>query len=596
MKTILVILTAALIVALPFLFRKPTDLGDWRSGDPVLVIISPHNEAVRYEFGEAFSRWHREQFDRPVKIDWRMIGGTTEIMRYLASEYVNSMKGYWQRRGETWPADGADLILDRSFNPDKPPAAALTNEPARSGFERQKKLYTAFRSADAPDAVSCGVDLFCGGGSYDHNNAARQGLSVAPWTAEQRRQPEIAALLNAFPAQFGGETWRSDIFFGTVLSTFGICCNPERLRDLGITTPPAAWRDLADPRLYTQVGLADPTKSGSVAKAFEMIIHEQCWRAVIAAGFTPGQVASNEAAIARARLPPGQLPPAVPAAYQAAVEHGWLEGVNLVRIIGANAHYFTDSAGKVTMDVNAGVVATGVAIDFYGRFQAETERAPDGTEHMTYRTPDGGSSVSADPTSLLRGAPHRELAVRFLTFALSPEGQKLWDYRPGTPGGPKRFALRRLPIRRDFYPSDDAATPSAYTNHQPYLSDNLADPHINPYAIGAQFTYQQRWTGAHFGLQRDLVRAMCMDSGDELRAAWKAILDHGGPEKNPRAMALLLQMPDQPAPLDWRSAIGEYRQIDRLTCLREWTAFFRTSYRKAQEAAEPLEKVSDRPL
>jgi len=585
MKYLIVILAAALLVALPFLFRKPTDLGDWRTGDPVLVIISPHNEAVRYEFGEAFSRWHREHYSRPVKIDWRMVGGTTEIMRYLASEYVSSMKGSWTRRGEIWPADGAELILDRSFNPDKPPAEIATNETARAHFERQKKLFSAFRNTDDPQTVSCGIDLFCGGGAYDHNNAARQGLTVAPWTAEERKQPEVAALVNAFPAQFGGEVWRSDVFFGTVLSTFGICCNPERLRDFGIATPPVAWRDLADPRLFGQVGLADPTKSGSVAKAFEMIIHEQCWRTVTAAGFTHEQVASNEAAIAKARLPPGELPPSVPPEYQAAVERGWLDGVNLVRIIGANAHYFTDSAGKVTMDVNAGVVAAGVAIDFYGRFQAETERAPDGTERMLYTTPAGGSSVSADPTGLLRGAPHRELAVRFLTFALSLEGQKLWNYRPGTPGGPIRYALRRLPIRRDFYPSDDPAIQAACASNRPYLSDDLSDPRIDPYALGAQFTYQPRWTGAHFDLQRDLVRAMCIDSGDELRAAWGAILAHGGPEKNPRAMALFRQLPDRPAPLDWRSALGAYKRIDRLARLREWTAFFRKRYEEARAAA-----------
>ena len=585
MKYFLVILAAAVIVALPFVFRKPTDVGDWRNGDPVLVVISPHNEAIRYEFAEAFSRWHREHYGRPVKIDWRSIGGTTEIMRYLAAEYTSSMQGFWTRRGESWPADGADLILDRSFNPDKPPAAALTNETATSRFERQKKLYTAFRSIDAPDAVSCGIDLFFGGGTYDHDKAARQGLCVAPWNAEQRKQPEVAALVNSFPSQLGGEVWRSDVFFGTVLSTFGICSNPDRLRDFGITTPPATWRDLANPRLFGQVGLADPTKSGSVAKAFEMIIHEQCWRAVLAAGFTREQVASNEAAIAKARLPPGQLPPAVPPGSQAAVERGWLDGINLVRSIGANAHYFTDSAGKVTIDVSAGVVAAGVAIDFYGRFQAETERAPDGRERMLYATPVGGSSVSADPVSLLRGAPHRELAVQFITFALSLEGQKLWNYRPGTPGGPKRFALRRLPIRRDFYPSDDPAIQAACASNQPYLSDNLADPQVNPYALGAQFTYQPRWTGGHFGLQRDLVRAMCLDSGDELRAAWKAILDHGGPEKNPKAMALLQQMPDRPAPLDWRSAIGDYKQIDRLAYLREWTAFFRKRYDEARQAA-----------
>jgi ABC-type Fe3+ transport system substrate-binding protein len=33
---------------------------------------------------------------------------------------------------------------------------------------------------------------------------------------------------------------------------------------------------------------------------------------------------------------------------------------------------------------------------------------------MHYVTPAGGSSVSCDPIGLVRGAPHRELAVRFI--------------------------------------------------------------------------------------------------------------------------------------------------------------------------------------
>ena len=108
-----------------------------------------------------------------------------------------------------------------------------------------------------------------------------------------------------------------------------------------------------------------------------------------------------------------------------------------MRRIGANARYFTDSASKVPIDVSTGDAAAGLAIDFYGRYQAETSKAPDGAYRMQYVTPEGGSSVSADPISLLRGAPHRELAVRFIEFVLAPEGQRLWTYAPGTRGGPQ---------------------------------------------------------------------------------------------------------------------------------------------------------------
>ena len=43
------------------------------------------------------------------------------------------------------------------------------------------------------------------------------------------------------------------------------------------------------------------------------------------------------------------------------------------------------------------------------------------------------------------------------------------------------------------------------------------DPSINPYAIAEQFVYHPRWTASHFGVHRDLVRAMCIDSAAELQ-------------------------------------------------------------------------------
>lgn len=596
MKSMLVILVAAFVVALPFIFRRPPEVGAWRSGDPVLVVVSPHNEAIRQEFGEAFSRWHETHHGQPVRVDWRAIGGTTEIMRYLESEYVAAVQAWWRRQRHDWPAGGGDLMLDRRFDPRQPPAAEADDR-TRQRWEAQRTLWSAFRATDDPAAFTCRIDLFFGGGTYDHDKAARQGLCVPPWPGATPADlmatngPAAGLLVDdrgreLIPVARSGEVWRSEVFYGAVLSTFGICYNPDRLRDLGIDTPPHAWQDLTDPRLYGQVGITDPTKSGSVAKAFEMIIQEQCQAAVRAAGFDAAQVTAFEAAIRKARLPAGEIPDGVPTAYQEAVEQGWLAGVNLVRRIGANARYFTDAAGRVPIDVGTGAAAAGIAIDFYGRFQAESSRAPDGTARLIYVTPPGGSSVSADPISLLRGAPHRELAVRFMTFVLSAEGQKLWNYRPGTPGGPRRFALRRLPIRRDFYPAEDPLWQAAAAAHRPFTSDDLADPGIDPYRLAAAFEYQPRWSAAHFGIQRDLVRAMCLDSGDELRAAWRAILDHGGPEAQPAAMAVLERLPDDPLPLTWRSAITGYASVSRMDYLRRWTAFFRARYREARAVAE----------
>jgi ABC-type Fe3+ transport system substrate-binding protein len=571
MKLWLVILVAVLVVALPFIFKREAETGSWREGDPELVVVTPHNEAIRQEFAEGFSTWHRERFGTPVRVDWRAIGGTTEIMRYLASEYTSSAKRFFKGQKIAWPANGAEVTLART----------------RPAAPDEWALWQAFRACDSPEEITCHMDVFFGGGVYDHEKAEKQGLTVPAWgeTGPPAGLFEDTSGRVLIPREMNGEVWRGDAFYGNVLSAFGICYNTDRLADLGIAQPPAAWEDLTDPRYFGKLGLADPTKSGSVAKAYEMIVHTRCARAVADAGFSREQLRQFEASIGGAKRPAGVLPPEVPQAYQDAIERGWREGVCLLRRLGANASYFTDAAPKVPLDVSTGAAAAGIAIDFMSRFQAEMSTPPGKPPVMFYTTPVGGSSVTADPLSLLRGAPHRELAVRFIEFVLGEEGQRLWNYRAGAPGGPRRFALRRLPIRRDFYPADEPAVDAVAEARRPYLADPLWLPETDAYHLGASFLYEPRWTAVHFGIQRDLIRAMCMDSGDELRRAWRAILENGGPAANPEAIRVLEALPPFPVPLTWRSAIEEYAKVPRLEYLREWTAFFREQYRRAEAAA-----------
>lgn len=569
-------LLAAVVIALPFALRRPETASRWQPGDPELVIVTPHNEAIRGEFALAFSRWHEQRHGRPVRVDWRAIGGTTEIARYLTSEYIASARAWWTRAGRSWRAGLGEAMVDRKLDPAQPPSPEAL------------ELWRAFRSSDDPEALTCGIDLFFGGGEYDHQVARGQGLTVAPWGTN----PPPAGLFATadeqvlIPKKISGESWWSDTYFSTCASTFGICYNHDRLRELGLDRAPEQWTDLADPRYFRTLGLADPTKSGSIAKAFELIIHQQCHRAARAAGYADAEIGDFEAAIRDARLPPGRLPPEVPSRYQESIEAGWRDGLRLVQRLGANARYFTDSASKVPIDVSAGLCSAGLCIDFYGRFQAENTRAPDGAERMAFVTPLGGTGASGDPISLLRGAPHRELAVRFIEFLLGEEGQRLWCYRPGTPGGPVRYALRRLPVRRDFYPSPDPAGQAAHERHQARSADDLADPHVNPYAVAQQFNYHPRWTTQHFSILRDLVRAMCIDSEHELKAAWSALIAAGGPERHPDLAARLAELPSRPEPVTWTSALGYARAHDRLDYMREWTEEYRARYRAvAQEAA-----------
>ena len=95
MRNAVILAVLAVIVALPFAFRQETGVREWREGDPVLVIITPMNEAIRHEYAQAFSRWHAARYGAPVKVDWRNIGGTSEIARYLTSEFVSAFRAWW---------------------------------------------------------------------------------------------------------------------------------------------------------------------------------------------------------------------------------------------------------------------------------------------------------------------------------------------------------------------------------------------------------------------------------------------------------------------------------------------------------------------
>lgn len=52
-----------------------------------LIIISPHPESIETEFGSKFEKWYEEHTGRPVKTDWRDVGGTSSNFRFIESEF-----------------------------------------------------------------------------------------------------------------------------------------------------------------------------------------------------------------------------------------------------------------------------------------------------------------------------------------------------------------------------------------------------------------------------------------------------------------------------------------------------------------------------
>jgi iron(III) transport system substrate-binding protein len=254
------------------------------------------------------------------------------------------------------------------------------------------------------------------------------------------------------------------------------------------------------------------------------------------------------------------------------VAEGWVEGLRLLQGIAANARYFTDSAQKVPIDVAAGNCAAGMCIDFYGRQQVEALARRSGSSRMAYRSPPGGTVFSVDPIGLLRGAKNAEAGRAFIEFVLTPEGQRLWNQRPGTEGGPERYALRRLPVRTDAYA-------------EPGVSALRSDPEENPYAISDPLVYRPEWTAGLFGELRFIMRVMCLDSHPELAAAWREVIAAGSP---PEALAALRDL----TPVDYAAASDRIKKalrakdkVEELRLARELGTYFRNQYAKAAELA-----------
>jgi ABC-type glycerol-3-phosphate transport system substrate-binding protein len=213
-----------------------------------------------------------------------------------------------------------------------------------------------------------------------------------------------------------------------------------------------------------------------------------------------------------------------------------------------------------------------MCIDFYGRFQSEAVKIGDSQSRLQYFTPIGGSSVGVDPIGLFRGAPHPELAKEFMAFVLSLEGQKLWNFKVGTPGGPTKYALRRLPVRKELY--------------APEFTAFRSDPETFPYEEAKSFTYHEKWTGPLFNSLRFIVRVSCIDSHDEQAAAWQALIDADFP---PQATAAFLDV----SAIDYPTAMKKIapvlkskKRLEEVQLAAELGEVFRDQYRRAMQLAK----------
>jgi iron(III) transport system substrate-binding protein len=532
LKQVCIVLALVATVALPFALR-PAQRALAKADDTV-VIITPHNEATRFEFGRGFQEWYRERTGRTVTVDWRVVGGTSEIARVVEGAYHAAFERQWTAKaGRRWSAD----IQAGYVNGKLAAEAPETVRAARAEFLASE--------------VSCGIDLFFGGGTYDFERQAQAGRLVPSRVRQTHPQWFTDAVI---PRMWAGERYWDDAgcWVGNVISSYGILYNTDALRRLNLA-PPTSWAELGGAGYWGTLALCDPTKSSSMAKAFENIVQQEIWRGLPAEGAGGGGATARQA-----------------------VGDGWSRGLQTLLRISANARYFTDSSQKPPIDVAQGDCAAGICIDFYGRAQAEAVAAR-GTARLGFVTPRGGTVNSVDPIGLLRGAPHREVAERFIEYVLTTEAQKLWNFKVGTEGGPERFALRRMPVRRDFY-----------TNTE--WKSLRSDPDGAPFDDPNPLVYRPEWTGHLIRELAFVVRVMCLDSHEELKAAMRAINEAATrePARAEAALATLLQV----KAVDYEQVNGRIRQtlnarnkVDEVRLATELGEAFRRQYREAEAMA-----------
>ncbi|MDB5329753.1 MAG: hypothetical protein JWP03_904 [Phycisphaerales bacterium] len=509
------------VLAAPFAMRRAVlhENAARQSSSPDglrLVVITPHNQDIRNEFGRAFDAWHQAHYHSPGVIDFRVPGGSNDVKRVLEASY----RAYRDPSGKIRPDmvpdidvafGGGDYFFDQELKP--------------LGILQPIRIDPALLHAAFPTPTLAGVKL------YD-TTVAPDGTPTPQW-------------------------------IGVCLSSFGIVYNPDVYHGLGLPVPSArnGWHDLTDPRLAGLVALADPAHSGSAAVAYLMVVQRT--------------MADAEAEVFKKFPAIKALPKAEMAKnpeYRRAIAAGWKRGMSELLKIAANARYFTDSSPVVPMDVSRGEAAAGVAIDFYARVTEESV----GSDRVAFVAPIGATAITPDPVAVLFGVKGAklELARHFLEFSISPEAQRLWILKPGTPGGPIDRSLRRPPARRDMY-----------ADRTGWADD------VNPFEEAAGFNQRGEWSSL-FGDTRPIWVAAWIDSRDALKEAYGKIL---AVKDDARRAALIDELADLPIEMgDVEKIKAERKRMEQspgeLDAWRarqqiDWAARFRRHYEEVGKKA-----------
>jgi phosphoglycerate transport regulatory protein PgtC len=288
-------------------------------------------------------------------------------------------------------------------------------------------------------------------------------------------------------------------YLGQALGGYGIMWN-TRYTKANRLPDPKEWADLAKPVYFGHVATSSPSRSGTTHLTVETILQGEGW------------------------------------------EKGWRQ----LLMIAGNCAAITERSFGVPDGVNNGQYGVGLVIDFFG-LAAKASGFP--TEFVY---PSVTAIVPAN-IGLVAGAKNADLARKFISFAMSPEGQELlFD--------PK---ISRLPVLPSVYKKAPAGFPNPFTGTiKPKVNFDSELSEARYYVVSSMF--DQTITFRH----------------KELVAASRAIIQATtklGTKQNPEAQKLL----NEARELAYSPIVSETKSKDK-----DFLALFRDTKRDAEKTKQ----------
>ncbi len=350
---------------------------------------------------------------------------------------------------------------------------------------------------------SAGIDIFWGGGTTTFLDLSADG-HLAKYDIPGGLSKEVPAIAAGTPLYDNTKSW-----YASAMSSFGIFYNKKMLTFEKLPAP-KTWQDLTKPVYNGHISLTDPRRSGSASIMNAIVMQSR----------------------------------------------GWDKGWQLLSQVGGNVNKYTHSSSAPIKAVVAGDAAVAMAIDFY----ANAKIGDLGEKNLGFTLPKGQTVLNSDPVAILKGAPNRKTAERFVNFLLSADAQKFLILPKGSNGGPKHATLGRVAVNKRAYTETNGKRSNKFN---PFKSAKFMDLDLD------KVSKMQR-------VFNDLFGAVIIDTHRELRKAWKAVIKRGAKADE---IALLGK-----SPITEKEALALAAKWDdnifRTKKINEWTAFAKTKYKK----------------